>query len=231
MSTGGRRLVNRGRQHAESSSTPRSQHQNDAEPTSLPPYEPPSCPLSAHAQKAIDTLRVNQDYTKYKGHLRGAMVGITTAAADVNERLTISQTTVRKHAKFRQNKNIADDEKPERHIEQEKYTQGLESKVLDLTDKSEKAMRELVDYSDELAMQDTIMKEVSENIAAAPAPRPAARRRQRSPRSDGEDDEEEPQEENVASASDENNLSAVELLKKAKEEYMVTWSSKSMRDR
>jgi hypothetical protein len=160
------------------------------------------------------------------------MKSIGTAAADNNDRLAIYKAQVQKYAEFRQSKGITDDQKPEAHIEREQYTDALEGKVSDLTTKAEKALRDLIDYSDELAMQDTIMKGVSENIAATHAPSAAARGRQREPRANDEDGEEEgPEDENNAPAADENILSAVELLKKAKEEHAARYTSKSMRDR
>jgi hypothetical protein len=232
MSTA-RRLVQRGRQHEESSPAPRNRQRRQdveapGEPTPLPPYEPPACPLSANAQKAIENIRTNHDSSKYKKHLKGAIDSITTATADNNERLAAHKTQVQRHAEQRRNNHIPDDEKPERHIEEEVYTSGLERQVSDLTTKAEKALRDLIDYGNELAMQDSIMKEVSENLAAAPVAQPAARRRRRG--SDAEEDEEEPQNEN-APAADENIPSAVELLKEAKEEHTRKYTSKSMRDR
>lgn len=161
------------------------------------------------------------------------MKAISTAAADNNDRLASHKALVKKQADFRQAKDIADDQKPEQHIEQERYTDALEGKVSDLTNRAEKALRDLIDYGDELAMQDTIMKGLVEGIAAAPSSRPAVRRRQRNPRADEEEEEEEeePEDEDDAPAANENILSAVELLKKAKEEYTARYTSKSMRAR
>jgi hypothetical protein len=233
MSTA-RRLVQRGRQNEESSPVPRnrqSRQETEADylPTPLPPYEPPSCPLSASAQEAIDNLRVNHDFSKYKKHLTGAMDAITTAAADNNERLAMHQTAVQRHAESRKSKDIPEDQKPEHHVEEERYTNGLERQVSDLTAKAEKALRELIDYGDELTMQDSIMRELSEYLASAPAAQPAARRRRRGSH-DEDAEEEEPQEEN-APAANENNFSAVELLKEAKEEHARKYTAKSMRAR
>ncbi|KAE9380231.1 hypothetical protein N431DRAFT_539897 [Stipitochalara longipes BDJ] len=232
MSTA-RRLVSRGRQHEELSPVPRSrQRRQDAEvlnePTPLPPYEPPSCPLSASAQKMIDDIRVKHDHEKYRKHLKSAIDVVTNAAADNNERLAVHKDTVQRWAEQRKNNNIPDDEKPEHHIEREKYTNGMEKQVSELTTRAEKALRDLIDYGDELVMQDSIMKEVSENLAAASVGRPAARRTQRDSRS--HDDEEGPQDEN-APAANENILSAVELLKEAKDEHVRKYTSKSMRER
>jgi hypothetical protein len=146
---------------------------------------------------------------------------ITTAAADNNERLAIHQTAVQRHAESRRSKDTPDDQKPEHHIEEEKYTNGLEKQVSDLTAKAEKALRELIDYGDELTMHDSIMREVSENLATVA--RPAVRRRQRDSDDEGEDEN--------APASNENILSAVELWKEAKEEHARSYTAKSMRAR
>jgi hypothetical protein len=233
MSTA-RRLVQRGRQNEESSPVPRNRQRRqeteaDHLTTPLPPYEPPSCPLSASAQEAIDNLRVNYDFSKYKKHLTGAMDAITTAAADNNERLAMHQTAVQRHAESRKSKDIPEGQKPEHHVEEERYTNGLERQVSDLTAKAEKALRELIDYGDELTMQDSIMRELSEYLAAAPAGRPAARRGRRGSH-DENAEEEEPQDEN-APAANENIFSAVELLKEAKEEHTRKYTAKSMRAR
>ena len=119
----------------------------------------------------------------------------------------------------------SDDEEPEHHVEENKYADSLERKVSDLTSKAEKALRELIDYGDELAMHDSIMREVHENLASASIARPAARR---TANDEGED--EVPQDEN-APAADENILSAVELLREAKEKQARNYASKSLRDR
>ena len=231
MSTA-RRLVSRGRHHEESSPVPRNrQRGQDAEvsddPIPLPPYEPPSCPLSAGAQKMIGDIRVNHDHGNYKKHLQTAIEKVRLAAADNNERLAEAKNIVQRRAGSRKANDIPDEEMPQSHAEYEEYTNGMERQVSDLTTKAEKATRDLIDYVDELVMQDSIMREVSENLAAAPIARPAARSRQRA---SGSENEEEPQDEN-APAADENILSAVELLKEAKEEYVRKYTSRSMRER
>jgi E3 SUMO-protein ligase NSE2 len=232
MSTA-RRLVQRGRQHEGSSPAQRNRHQRrDAEvhngPTPLPPYEPPACPLTANAQEEIEKIQTRHASSKYQKHLKCAIDAITTATADNNERLATHKAQVQRDTEKRRNNNIPDDEKPERHIQEEAYTNGLERQVSDLTRKAEKALRDLIDYGDELVMKDSIMKEVSENLAAAPVARHGAGRRRRG--SEAQGDEEEAYDEN-APAADENILSAVELLKEAKEEYTRKYTSKSMMDR
>lgn len=120
-------------------------------------------------------------------------------------------------------------DKTEAEIEEERYMQTMNKKVTDSTSKGEKAMRDLIDYTDELVMRDPIMTEVNENIAAAPASLPHLRRKRRAvPQDEGED------EENISDetlAEDVAILSPVELLKKAKEDYKTSYTSKSMADR
>jgi hypothetical protein len=105
----------------------------------------------------------------------------------------------------------------------------MNKKVTDSTSKGEKAMRDLIDYTDELIMRDSIMTEVNENIAAAPAPVPHLRRQRRVAPEDEDEEEENIAEE--APAEDATILSPVELLRKAKEDYKAAYTSKSMADR
>lgn len=224
-----RQLVSRSRLSETSSPAQRrrrDEESEDVQPTPLPPYEPPSCPLSVSQKHALDSLRLNYDDAKYKKHLAVSKKNVTNAIGESNDRLTAHKAKVRRtEERVRQQGR----EKTGAEIEEEQYTKSMEKKVADLTARGEKAMRDLIDYSDELAMQDSIMTEVSENIAAAPAPRPTAGMQRRSGSEDGEENEEINAVE--APAADVAVLSPVELLKKAKEDYITTYTSKSMRDR
>jgi len=198
-----RHLVSRSRvNNQDASPAPRSRQR---EPAVLPPYEPPSCPLSAEAQRQLDHLRVNHDYSKYKKHVQSAIGTIRESAVTVNDKLSGRKDQIRKADEKRAERGT--EEKSEADIENEAYTRHMDKKVGVLTAEAEKALRDLIDYGDELAMQDSIMKDINAAIAAAPQPHP-----------------DEPDE-------DVEILSAVELLKKAKEDYATEYSSKSMRDR
>lgn len=199
------------------------------EPTPLPPYEPPTCALTPTAKRALENLRVNHDYSKYKKHLDGSIKVITNSIGDSNERLRIRKEQLAKAASKR--REGEEDEDGEELSNKEAIVRGMENKVASLTAKADKALRDLIDYGDELSMKDTMMKEVSENIAAAPAPRPVARRQRRH----GSNDEENAENEEIDVEEDEETevegsiVSAVELLKKAQEEYAAQYASKSMR--
>lgn len=225
-----RRLVNRGRTNENSSPAQRSRHREPEaahEPTPLPPYEPPSCALTPSAKRALDNLRANHDYSKYKRHLDGSIKALTNSVGDSNERLRFRKEVLEK-AKERRAR--AGDE-GEGKTEAEEACRGMESNVATLTRKAEQALRELIDYGDELAMKDTIMGEVSENVAAAPPPRPARRQRRQGSHEDENGENEEAVEEDEDPEVDESIVSAVELLKKAQEEYAAEYAAKSMRAR
>ena len=73
------------------------------------------------------------------------MTNLCTTTADSQERLRKSKEMVERNAARRE--RDPDAEKPKAHVEFEAYTDGMEKKVTDLTMKAEKALRQLVDYS------------------------------------------------------------------------------------
>jgi hypothetical protein len=222
-----KQLVSRSRlsQNLSPAQRRRDEESANPRPTPFPPYEPPSFPLTASQKRALDNLRVSYDDTAYKKHLDASKKNIINAIGEANDRLMAHKMKVqRADEKVRQQER----DKTEAEIEEEQYTQIMKKKVTDSTAKGEKAMRDLIDYTDELAMRDQIMMEVSENIAAAPAPRPAPGRRRRLDSEDRDDDEENIAEE--APAPDPA-LSPVEVLKKAKADYVTSYTTKSMSDR
>lgn len=228
-----RRLVNRARANEESlpQQHPR-HHASEAEPTPLPPYEPPTCALTPTAQRALETLRASHDYSKYKRHLDGSIKAITNSVGDSNDRLRVRKEEVAKAAS-RRRQGEEGEEKSAEDKERETVLAGMETNIMSLTTKAEKAIRDLIDYSDELAMKDTFMRELSEHIAAASLPRQRTRR-QRSPGSNEDEDEENEEiavEENDEPEPDGSVISALELLKKAQVEYATAFASRSMRSR
>jgi hypothetical protein len=202
------------------------------QPTTLPPYEPPSCHLSASALRALDEIRINHDYSKYNKHLDSSIKAVTNAAAECNDRLMYRKTEVQKYTEKRRNQGTEEEEKTVKEEEAQLYASQLKIRVGDVTTQAEKALRDLIDYRDELAVQDAIMREIGENIATAPAAQSSSRGQKRHRGDNGEEDENDnADEEDEAPAADPSILSAVELLKKGKEDYAATYASKSMLDR
>lgn len=222
MSSSRGRLVSRARLNGDS--TPARGRGRDSETPArpqheLPPYEPPSCPLSEDAKRKLDQLRRSRDTAKYEKHLKAAIDVIPLATAACNDRLTSRKNIVERRASKRKHDGIEDADMPKEHKDTEDYLKQLAKQVENLTDKSEKALRDLIDLGDEARMQDTILQEVEENIPAPPA-QPA--RRQRDDGEEGDEDE------NNAPAADAEILSAVELTKNAKAEYKRKYQSKSL---
>lgn len=234
-STSRRNLVSRGRlnENANSNSSPAQRRQRDEnrEPTPLPPYEPPTCPLTATGRRALDDLGINHNYNKYQKHITESKKLLPVVVGDCNERLHIRRVKLSKAADKRQRQGRGDDEKTEVEITDETFANGYEKKVADVTSNAEKAMRDLIDYGDELAMQEALMKEVSESVAAAPAPAPTPVRRPRQRRPRNDDSDEDTEEEAEPPAEPVEVLSATDLLKKAREDYTTTYTSKSMLER
>ena len=231
-----RKLVQRSRPYEDSSPAPSRHNQRQSqvparqrEAAALPPNQAPSCPLSATARRELDDLRVRHDYSKYSRHLDIAKANLPVVIADTYDRLRARTEQAEKEAAKRQ--KDGSQEKTEAEIDAEERANALEVKITELTEKAEKAMRDIVDYKDELAMRDTIMKDVSLSIPPAPAPQPV-RMRQR--QADGEEDEAsdgEAEVEGVLELSETSGVSTVELLKEANAEYARKYASKSMRER
>lgn len=236
MST--RRLVQRSRPNEDPSPAPRSRprnsqaasgHREAAPLAQLPPYEPPNCPLTAAARRELDDLRVNHDYNKYSRHLQSAKSNLTNTAADAHDRLRLRRENVERQSEKR--RRTGSNEKSQAEIEAEELADTLEVKVMEIATKAEIAMREMIDYGDELAMNDNIMKDVSDNIPHPPAPRPIRRQR----RQDDSDDENG----NPAAEEDEvrmempdvSGVSTIDLLKQAKEGYQNQYATRSMQAR
>ena len=224
-----RRLVSRSRINDTASPAPRRQQQRPSETparqtarqTELPPYEPPVCALSVEAQQALDTLSNTYDFSKYRKHLDAAKGYVRDAAAESNDPRAVER---------RRKEGVADEDKPEAEVNDEVCLKGFERNNTTFTIQAEEAIRELIDFSDELAMQSAIMKDVVREITSAPAPRRTARRRRRDVGSDDEEEEEE-EEDAEPPAADPEQMSALELLRQAKEDHATKYASQSKRSR
>ncbi|EKD15282.1 uncharacterized protein L3040_001649 [Drepanopeziza brunnea f. sp. 'multigermtubi'] len=236
-----RRLVNRARanepaSHASSHRQPRASEtparQQQARQLELPPYEPPACPLSADAQQKLRDLQNPHVYAKYKSHIVGAIKVLTNATADVNDRYAVRKRALEINKGKRQRDGVPDENRTEDEKSNAMWTKQLGKKAPEETERAEAAVRELIDYGDELAMQEGIVKDVSMKIASAAVPRPVASRIPRPPvggHDENEDEEDEPERE--IRAEEVENVSAVELLRKAKEDYANNYNSKSKTSR
>lgn len=163
--------------------------------------------------------------------------------AESNDRLYEAKERVRKLAERREAPD-AEQEKNETERKAEARAEELENKIDRLTTEAEKALRDLIDYGDELTQQEQIMRDVTEKATVARVPtgssRSRAMRRAAGRTRNNSDDEDEEFQDgdgmDVERAEDAPELqvdilSPTELLKKAKEEYTAAYTSKSMRAR
>lgn len=221
------------------------QVQRSSQPTALPPYEPPTCPLNEGAKRSLANITMSLDLRKYEKHLNAAVKNITEFAGESNDHLFASQERVRRMAQRRE-AGQDDSEKTEAEEEAEQRAREMEKRVEKLTAESEKALRDLIDYKQELAQQGELLQRVSDEAAAASTAASAsaaasgrrAARRERRPdqSSDDEDGNFEPtaEDEDVEMGGTESQaaiLSPTELLKKARDEYQTTYTSQTLRTR
>jgi hypothetical protein len=223
---------------------PRPSEAQSRQPPPLPPYEPPTCPLTETAKRSLADLASTDYYKKYEKHIKIAIQNITECAAESNDKLYESKESLKKLVEKRE----AAEGDQEITLEEERAEQRvreLEEKVNKLTAESEKGLRELIDYTYELSNQKEMMKNVTEAAAAASAmgmssaagsrknrAGKAQRRQTNSLASDDDDDDDEEMEEDETDTTiPASILSLTELLKKAKEDYATEYNSKTMRAR
>lgn len=220
--------------HASSPAQRRARDPDASESLPLPPYEPPSCPLTANAKRTLESLSANLDTSKYEKHLKAAIQNVTNSAVEPSDRLHNRLKRVKHQAEKRRQLGKENEEKTDLELEEEEYAEDLEKKVEALTTKAEKALRELIDFSDELALRDHLLKQVNENIPAPNTNSAGSRRRTRRARNgdsddDDDDGEADDYEEDEADTMDPSVLSALESLNKLKEEYSTSYASKTKR--
>jgi hypothetical protein len=196
--------------------------------TELPPYEPLECALTPSAREQLERLQNSHDHSKYKKHIKSAILAVTEAATSSNDRLYERKFEAQKQAEKREKEGRENEEPTQDEKEEADYLKTLSRKVKTMTLETEKALRELIDYDDELAMFTSRLEGVIAQIGDAPAPRPARTRAQRvNPDGDvdsDDPDEEEPEEDVPA-------IAPSDLYKNTVQQYETQYRSKSMRAR
>jgi hypothetical protein len=142
-----RTLVSRQQRDAPSSPVQRSGRQSEVaprQPTALPPYQPPSCPLTETARRNLANISANHDYKKYDKHIKAAIQNITSCVAESNDRWYGSKERVDRMAEKRLEAG-EDKEKSEAEVRAEQRAEDMEKKVDRVTADSEKALRDLID--------------------------------------------------------------------------------------
>lgn len=242
MSVSRRGLVSRAHINETVGSSPRAARNRNAESTevtsTLPPYEPPTCPLTPSSKQALVNLGLGfgPRYAKYKSDIDKAIKIITTCTTEGNDRLYERKDELERAAKRRE-KGAGDEEKTGDDREIGLITASLERKVEDMTKKAEKALRDLIDYKVEVGVQQDILQEVVDNIPTSGQGDNTGRRQTGRRLSNvGSDENEESMEVDEEEtpdppAANEAILSPTELLKKAKEDYIKSYIAQTMHAR
>ena len=203
----------------------------DAGPLQLPPYEPPAYPMDDKTKQKLAAMSTSRDIDSarraYEKHLTKSTNYLFESVGSINDILFARKRSIKHMAEKRQARGI--EEKPEAEESLEKYVSDLETMITELTDSSEEALRQIIDYRAELEDQPAVLELVVEGLnAQQPRPEPRPREpRERRPRrpeagSDGEEEADgasgdEPMEEPEEAAADLSPLQGVkELLKTAR---------------
>ncbi|ESZ92437.1 hypothetical protein SBOR_7196 [Sclerotinia borealis F-4128] len=215
-----RRRLQTGAQRNGPQSSPapsRSHPPNPNERIPFPHYNPPICPLSAHAQRAIANIPTLRNSAKLKKHINAAIKNVTQTTVANNDRIWERKRQVDKNARKRTRDGQEDEEMPAEQKNLEVHTKHMSKKVKSWTEQAEIAMRILIDHGDEVERNEMVIGDVCNKLAVAnPA---TANRRNR-----GHDDEEE-------ETPDGEVISAVELLDQIKGEYRTKYEAESMTKR
>ncbi|PQE27816.1 chromosomal organization and dna repair protein [Rutstroemia sp. NJR-2017a WRK4] len=181
------------------------------QPIPFPTYTPPTCPLSLPAQRSLASIRSTRNIGKLKKHLEAAIQNVTDTTVENNDRLQARIHEVERLEKKRRRQEDGEGENEgleRRYAEMEKYKRQFGKRVDVWTQEAEKAMRQLIDTGDEVAVQEGLLEGVVGRVALGR----------------GEEEEDEDGERKVV-------VSAVELLFEAKEDYKRRYEGESMTKR
>lgn len=165
-----RRLLNR-------SGAPATQQRAPAT-NDLPPYQAPSCPLNEAARRALGELSNNPGTVVYHSQLKEAMRFLGGSVGDLHERLRDRRERLEAMRKRREEKGL---EKTEEEERLEAHVRDMEEKVEALTDRSESAMRDLIDRRTELEDESEVLGDLYTHAATESITRQSQRNRDEAP--------------------------------------------------
>lgn len=149
-----RRLVNRSRSSAAPSSPATAPRQS----TTLPAYEPPSCPLNDAARRALGELSSNRDggaASAYGTHLKDSVNYLGHSVIDLQERLRGQRDRLAYLRRRRAEKGVEDKTPDEQRLEH--HLASFSESVNALSRESEAAVRDLIDRRAELEDQAAVL--------------------------------------------------------------------------
>ncbi|KAK3331982.1 zinc-finger of the MIZ type in Nse subunit-domain-containing protein [Cercophora scortea] len=171
----------------------------------LPPYEPPAFPMDDAGKRALAEIANSRETRKYEQHLARSANLLRDSVASVNDVLFAQQQSLAAIIEKRNKESDGVTEKSEAEKakleadmkELEQYTAQLQAETAALTDSTEAAIREVIDYRAELEDEKHVFVAVQEKInAQRPRPAPGARKPKRDVDSDDENGDEEAEHDN-----------------------------------
>ncbi|KAH7157724.1 zinc-finger of the MIZ type in Nse subunit-domain-containing protein [Dactylonectria estremocensis] len=213
-----RRLVNRSGTTVASSSRAA---------TTMPDYQPPSCPLNETARRALGDLSNNRGTVEYQMHLKDSVRLVGSSVGDLHERLREQRERLAGLRARREEKGI---EKTSEEELLEAHVVDFEKQVHSLTDKSEKAIRDLIDRRVELEDESKILGDLY-TVAASNTSHADLDPPQRSTRRAG-DVKSQPEEDDEGEAKPLTSFpSVIDVLNKQRLEKATDYSALSMQQR
>lgn len=127
-------------------------------PTPLPSYQPPQHPLNESAQRALQNLSRDHKLDSLKTRLKAANSHLTTAAADVNERLQM------RNAQYEKQKKRLEKQGSQEDNEQDTMIANARQEADEVTGKLETGIRMIIDSNAEVGHVERALKELQENV-------------------------------------------------------------------
>lgn len=146
----------------------------------LPPYQPPTHPLTPAAQRSLQALRETHSLRKLKAHIAAANGAVTEMAGAINDQLIQGEAQMRRRRARREKEGLGMEED-----EHEEKLQEMRREVEEMTGEMEASTRKLIDIETRVFGMEEVLKELAHNAiagGAASSGRPQApqgRRRRR----------------------------------------------------
>ncbi|KAK7415789.1 hypothetical protein QQZ08_012254 [Neonectria magnoliae] len=135
--------------------------------TTLPDYQPPICPLNDSARRSLAELSSNRGTVAYQAELEDSLRLIGSSVGDLHERLREQRHKLevgRAKREERGTDKSAEEQRLETHLV------DFEAQVNSLTDKSEQAVRDLIDRRVELEDEAAIIGDLYNHASTASGP-------------------------------------------------------------
>lgn len=160
----GRRLLSGSARQPRSSATPSSARQERrAGPLELPEYETPSCPLDVPSRRQILDLATQQYSTKYHDQLASTLKMLEDSVRDINDNYAERKDELKSRQAKRREKGGGgggDEDANEQERALKATVLKLREVVPELTESSEEAVRDLIDWQVEVEDEKKALREI-----------------------------------------------------------------------